>query len=107
MDTAFANSSTKAKLGIYVELNAKVGKEVELAQFLKSAQALVEAETGTLAWYALQLADHRFAIFDTFADDQGREAHLSGKVAEALMAHAPELLATQPVIQKIEILASK
>jgi quinol monooxygenase YgiN len=95
------------KVALWVRLEAKAGKENELAQFLKSAVPLVEAEPETLAWYALQIGPSTFGIFDTFAGDSGRDAHLSGKVAAALMAKAPELLAEAPSIQKVDLLAVK
>jgi quinol monooxygenase YgiN len=95
------------KLGLWVMLKAKAGKERELAEFLKSAVPLVEAEPETLSWFGLQIGPSTFGIFDTFAAESGREAHLSGKVAEALMAKAPELLSEAPSIQKIDLLAVK
>ncbi len=95
------------KLGLWVMLKAKAGKEAEVAAFLKSAVPLVEAEPETLSWYALQIGPSTFGIFDTFAAEPGRDAHLSGKVAAALMAKAPELLAEAPSIQKIDLLAVK
>jgi quinol monooxygenase YgiN len=95
------------KLGLWVVLKAKAGKEAELAEFLKSAVPLVDAEPGTISWYALQVGPSTFGIFDTFAAESGREAHLSGKVAAALVAKAPELLAEAPSIQKIDLLAVK
>jgi quinol monooxygenase YgiN len=95
------------KVALWVRLEAKTGKESELAQFLKSAVPLVEAEPETLAWYALQIGPSTFGIFDTFAGDSGRDAHLSGKVAAALIAKAPELLAEAPSIQKVDLLAVK
>jgi len=95
------------KLGLWVMLTVKAGKETELAAFLESAVPLVEAEPGTISWYALQIGPSTFGIFDTFADDTGREAHLSGKVAAALMAKAPDLLAEAPSIKKIDLLAVK
>jgi quinol monooxygenase YgiN len=95
------------KLGLWVMLKAKSGKEAEVAEFLKSAVPLVEAEPETISWYALQVGPSTFGIFDTFAADSGREAHLSGKVAAALIAKAPELLAEPPSIQKIDLLAVK
>jgi quinol monooxygenase YgiN len=95
------------KLGLWVMLKAKAGKEAELAEFLKSAVPLVEAEPQTVSWYALQIGPSTFGIFDTFAAESGREAHLSGKVAAALMENAPELLAEAPSIQKIDLLAVK
>lgn len=95
------------KVGLWVMLKAKSGMEGELAEFLKSAVPLVEAEPGTLSWYALQIGPSTFGIFDTFESDTGRDAHLSGKVAAALVAKAPELLAEAPSIQKIDLLAVK
>ena len=80
------------KLALLVTLQAKPGKEKEVAEFLKSALPLVEAEPETNAWFALQLGPSTFGIFDTFAAESGRDAHLSGKVAAALMQKAAELL---------------
>jgi quinol monooxygenase YgiN len=88
-------------------LEAKPGKEKEVEEFLKSAQPMAEQEPGTTTWYAVKLGPARFGIFDTFRDEAGRDAHLSGKIAEALMANAGELLAKAPQIEKLEILASK
>ena len=88
-------------------LEAKPGKEQEVEAFLKSAQAMAAQEPGTTTWYAVKLGPARFGIFDTFRDEAGREAHLSGKIAEALIANAGELLAKPPQIEKLEILALK
>jgi len=96
-----------SKLALFVRLESKPGKETELAQFLKSALPLVEAEPGTTTWFALKFGPSTFGIYDTFADESGRQAHLSGKVAAALMAKATELLAKPPVIEKVDILADK
>src|ERR1700732_3891559 len=96
-----------SKLALYVPLEAKPGKEKEVADFLKSALPLVDAEPGTVTWFAIQEGPSSFAIFDTFNDEAGREAHLNGKVAAALMAKAGELLAKPPAIQQIAILADK
>lgn len=95
------------KLGLYVALEAKTGKEAELAAFLIGALPLVEAEPATTAWFALRMGPTSFGIFDAFADEAGRAAHLAGEVAKALMAKAPELLAKPPSIEKIEVLADK
>jgi quinol monooxygenase YgiN len=95
------------KLGLYVALEAKTGKEAELAAFLIGALPLVEAEPATTAWFALRMGPTSFGIFDAFADEKGREAHLAGEVAKALMAKAPELLAKPPSINKIDVLADK
>ena len=98
-----------SKLALYVPLEAKPGKEKEVAEFLRSALPLVEAEPGTITWYALQEGPSSFAIFDTFDDEAGREAHLNGKVAAALMekAKAGDLFAKAPVIHKLDIIADK
>jgi quinol monooxygenase YgiN len=94
-------------VSLWVVLEARPGKEKELAEFLKSAVPLVAAEPETNAWFALQLGPSTFGIFDTFADDAGRQAHLSGQVAAALMQKAPELLAAPPKISKVDVLASE
>lgn len=100
-------TATKIRVGLYVRLEAKPGQEAAVAEFLKSALPIVEREPATLTWYAMRLGPTTFGIYDTFPDDQGREAHLAGQVAAALMQKAPELLASPPAIQKIEVLAAK
>jgi quinol monooxygenase YgiN len=76
------------KFALYVPLEAKPGKEKEVADFLRSAVPLVNAEVGTISWFAIQEGPSSFAIFDTFDDETGRDAHLNGKVAAALMEKA-------------------
>jgi quinol monooxygenase YgiN len=88
-------------------MEAKPGKEKEVEAFLSGGLPLVEQEPATTAWFALQLNATTFGIFDTFADEAGRDAHLSGKLAEALMAKAGELFASPPQIMKIDVLAAK
>jgi quinol monooxygenase YgiN len=88
-------------------LKAKEGKEQQVEDFLKSALPLAAAEPGTTAWYAVKLGPGRYGIFDTFKDEAGRNAHLTGEIAKALFAKAGELLAEPPQIEKLEILASK
>lgn len=95
------------RVALWVVLEAKAGKEKAVEEFLKSAVPLVQAEPQTNAWFALKLSPTRFGIFDTFAVESGREAHLAGQVAAALMQKAPELLAQAPKIEKIDVLASK
>lgn len=95
------------KLSLYVELKAKPGKEEAVAAFLASAESLVAAEPGTIAWFAVRFDQSTFAIFDAFENEAGREAHLAGEVAKALMAHADELLAIAPQIRKADVLADK
>ncbi|QIL75223.1 putative quinol monooxygenase [Hymenobacter sp. HDW8] len=94
-------------VGLLVRLEAKPGKEQAVADFLRSGLPLVQDEPETINWYGIQLGPSTFGIFDTFPDEAGRKAHLGGKVAAALMANAGELLATDPVIEMVDILASK
>jgi quinol monooxygenase YgiN len=96
-----------SKLAIWAQLESKPGKEKELEEFLKSALPLAEREPGTVTWYAIKLAPGKYGIFDTFADENGRNAHLNGEIAKALFAKADELLAKSPEIAKPEILAAK
>jgi hypothetical protein len=95
------------KVALWVELNAKPGKERELEEFLKSAQPLAEAEKGTVSWYAVKMGPENFGIFDTFADDSGRKAHLNGEIAKALKSKGQDLLSAEPKIHQIDILAAK
>ena len=83
------------------------GKEADLEAFLNSGLALVADEPLTITWYAVKFSENTFGIFDTFADDEGRDAHINGKVADALRAKAGELLAEPPTIEKIDILGAK
>ena len=95
------------KLGLLVRLEAKAGKEKSVEEFIKSALPLANEEAGTITWYAFRIDASTFGIFDTFSDEEGREAHLGGKIAKALMENAPDLLAAAPKIEKIDILAAK
>ncbi len=88
-------------------LEAKPGKEEELEAFLKSALPLAEAEPGTTTWFAWRIGPSTFGIFDTFADEAGRKAHLNGAIAMALLAKATDLLAVAPILEKLDILAEK
>jgi quinol monooxygenase YgiN len=92
---------------LWVVLEAKPGKEADVEKFLQAGQELVEAETKTVSWFAIKIGPSRYGIFDTFADDSGRDAHLNGEVAKALMAKATELFAKSPSIEKIDVIASK
>jgi len=94
-------------VGLLVRLEAKPGKEAEVENFLKSGLALVEDEPETTVWFAIRMGQSTFGIFDAFPSDSGRQAHLSGKVAAALMAKAPDLLAQPPVIEHVDVLAVK
>ena len=94
-------------VALWVPLEAKPGKEKELEAFLKGGAAIVADEPATTAWFAVRMGPSLFGIFDAFPDEAGRQAHLSGRVAAALMAKAPELLAKPPEIHKIDVLADK
>lgn len=94
-------------VGLLVRLEAKPGKEVEVEEFLRSAQPIVEGEPATTAWFAVRFGPASFGIFDVFPDDAGRQAHIGGKVAEALFAKAPDLFAQRPSIEQVDILAEK
>ena len=95
------------RVGLLVRLNAKPGKEAEVASFLESALPLANQESTTPVWFALRLGPSTFGIFDAFADDAGREAHLAGPIAAALMARASELLSDPPQIERVDLLATK
>ena len=95
------------KYAILARVEAKPGKEEAVEQFLKSALPLAQDEKDTVSWYAIKIGPSTFGIFDTFNDEAGREAHLNGKIAAALMQHAGELLSKPPVIEKVELLAVK
>ncbi len=94
-------------LGLFVLLEAKPGKEEEVEVFLKEALALAEEETGTTAWFAIHLGPTTFAVFDVFPDEASRQAHLSGRIAEALKAQTPRLFAKPPAINTLNVLAAK
>jgi quinol monooxygenase YgiN len=94
-------------VGLLVTLEAQPGKDEEVAKFLQGALPLVQQEPQTTAWFAVRLAPSRFAIFDVFPDEAGRESHLGGQVAAALMQRAPDLLAGPPRIETLDVLADK
>lgn len=94
-------------VGLLATLVAKPGKEDELAAFLASALPLAEAEPETTAWFAIKIDASTFGIFDAFPSTDGREAHLGGPIAAALMSKADELLAAPPDIKPVEVLAAK
>jgi quinol monooxygenase YgiN len=95
------------KKALFVTLEAKPGKEKEVEQFLNGGLSIVLEEPATIAWFAIRIGPSKFGIFDAFPDEAGRQAHLSGRVAAALMAKAPELLAKPPSIEKVDVLAVK
>ena len=94
-------------VGLLVTLEAKPGKEGAVEAFLKSGLAIVEEEPATTVWFAIRIGPTTFGIFDVFPDDAGRQAHLGGRVAAALMAQAPDLFSQPPNIQQLDVLAAK
>jgi quinol monooxygenase YgiN len=94
-------------VALLARLEAKPGKEDEVANLLRGALQLANAEPATTVWFALKLGPSTFGIFDAFPDEAGRQAHLAGPIASALMAKAPELLAHPPAIERVEVLAAK
>jgi quinol monooxygenase YgiN len=96
-----------AKQAIWVMLKAKAGKEAEVEAFLKQGATMSQNEPQTVTWYGVKIAPGVYGVFDTFNDEQGRDAHMNGDIAKALMAKAPELFENQLQIEKMEILASK
>ncbi len=94
-------------VALYVRLEAKPGKEAGVEAFLKGGLPIVQEEPDTIAWFGIRMGPTTFGIFDVFPDEKGRQAHLSGRVAAALMAKAPELFAKPPVIEKVDVFAAK
>jgi quinol monooxygenase YgiN len=94
-------------LALFARLEAKAGKEAAVAQFLQQGLAMANAEATTPLWFALRLGSSTFGVFDAFTDESGRQAHLNGPIAKALMGAAAELLVNPPAIEAIEILGAK
>ena len=94
-------------VGLLVRMEAKPGKEADVAEFLKGGLALVEAEPATTAWFGIQIGPATFGIFDVFPDEAGRQAHLNGRVAAALQERGDELFAQPPTFEQVDVLASK
>ena len=92
---------------LFVRLEAKPGKEAEVAQFLQAGVGMAQQEPGTTVWFALQLGPSTFGVFDAFPDEEGRQAHLTGVIAQALGANAPKLLSQPPSIEHIDVLGAK
>ncbi len=95
------------KVALFVRLEAKAGKEADVEKFLEAGLAMANQEATTPLWFALRLGPSTFGIFDAFSDESGRQAHLTGPIAKALMANAPELLAQAPSIEKLDVLGAK
>ena len=94
-------------VSLFLRLEAKPGKEAELAAFLMQGLELARQEATTPVWFALRIGPSTFGIFDAFADEAGRRGHLNGPIAQALMAQAPNLLASPPIIERVEVLGAK
>jgi quinol monooxygenase YgiN len=99
--------TAKTRVALFVELKAKPGKEAEVASFLAGARGLAATEPLTTTWFAVRFDSQTFGVFDAFESDEGREAHLKGPIAAALMQHAAELFARAPEIRHAEVLADK
>ena len=95
------------KFALFARLEAKPGKEGEVEKFLEAGLAMAREEKTTPIWFALRLSPSTFGIFDAFEDEAGRQAHLTGPIAQALMAKAPELFASAPSIESIDVLGLK
>lgn len=94
-------------LGLLATLKAKPEQAKTVSNFIKGAVDLAKQEKKTLTWYSFQVDETTFGIFDTFEDESGREAHLNGEIAKALMNKADELLSEAPDIKKIKVLSAK
>jgi quinol monooxygenase YgiN len=95
------------RVALFVKLEAKIGKEKDVEAFLLSGLPLVQQEPATTAWFGIRLGPTTFGIFDAFPDEAGRQAHLAGKVAAALMEKAGELFSKPPFIERVDVLAAK
>ena len=95
------------RVALFVRLEAKAGRETDVEEFLEAGLAMANQEATTPLWFALRLGPSTYGIFDAFSDESGRQAHLTGPIAQALMANAPELLAQEPSIEKLDILGAK
>jgi quinol monooxygenase YgiN len=104
--TSTLEEKSMEAIGLFVRLEARPGKEADVEAFLKSAQPLALNEKGTLKWYAFKLGPRTFGIFDTFANEAGRNAHLTGDIAKALGERAAELFAVPPQVDKVDVLAN-
>ena len=95
------------RVALFIRLEAKPGKEADVADFLRSGLPLVQEEPATVAWFGIRIGPSTFGIYDAFPDEAGREAHLSGKVAAALKERGDELFAGPPTIEQVDVLAAK
>jgi len=95
------------KVALFARLEAKPGKETEVAKLLEAGLAMAKQEPTTPLWFALRLGPRTFGVFDAFADEHGRQAHLNGPIAQAIIAKSPELLSGPPTIEPLEVLGLK
>jgi quinol monooxygenase YgiN len=95
------------KVALFARLEAKAGKESDVAKFLETGLSLANQEAATPVWFALRLGPTTFGVFDAFTDETGRQAHLNGPIAKALMAQAAELFSKPPVIERMDVLGAK
>jgi quinol monooxygenase YgiN len=105
--TSIMGETPMYTVALFARLEAKVGKEKEVAKFLETGLALANREVTTPIWFALRLGPTTFGVFDAFTDESGRQAHLNGPIAKALMTQAAELFSKPPAIEQIEVLGAK
>ena len=106
-DASYETEEIMQKYALYGRLKVKPGKEKELESFLRQGAEMARDEKETIRWFAIKEDNGAYSIFDTFDDEAGRDAHLNGEIAKALMANADALLSEPPQIHKIEVLAEK
>jgi quinol monooxygenase YgiN len=106
-DNVSQGGGNTVRVALLVRLEAKPGKEADVANFLRSGLPLVQEEAATIAWFGIQMGPSTFAIYDAFPDEAGRQAHLAGRVAAALKERGDELLAEPPTIEQVDVLAAK
>lgn len=107
MNANLTTAPANVRKALLARLEARPGKEAAVADFLAGAVALANAESSTTVWFALQLGPSTFGVFDAFPDEAGRQTHLSGPIAQALMARADELFSRAPQIDPVDVLAAK
>lgn len=105
--TPVASTTGTLTVGLFVRLEAKPGKEDDVLAFLRQGLQMANQEATTPLWFALRLGPTTFAIFDSFTDESGRKAHLTGPIAQALMAQAPTLLSAPPTIESVDVIGAK
>jgi quinol monooxygenase YgiN len=95
-----------SEYALQARIEAKPEKAEEVAAFLESALPLAEDEAGTTTWFAYRIDETTFGIFDTFPDEDARQAHVDGEIAAQLFERADELLAAEPEITEMDVLAA-